>query len=514
MDCKEYLCENCYASHKVFKAMKDHKIITMEDILSGKVNFRKEEENRYCKVHGKLCEYYCETEKKTLCRDCVILNECPIEHSRISLKKASQIHCAELNKLLKKSTLKKCKCEKAVIKTHCVKKELEIHSQLGEEFLNKLEKDYAKQIKNMFQKFRAEIHELKVERMSALDQKETELQSTIREIESAEENTQKIIQSDSEFEIVSSHSTLSNRLQQLFKSQPIAADSNLGYIKVEAAIPMIPALGQLLKNGTPGERWKLIGQFSTGESDKLYGLALDQDDSIVLCSSVKGVKVFYHNGQVKCTIYDSPGAMDVAVSPDNKYHSIPVDYQPIKTNDSKGKELNTTPIAVVNNDLSNANSLTVDKDGKIIVGQSKNTISIHSANGSLISKFATQSLPYRLAATSNGEIVSSFYDTKLERTTSVQLMDYSGGNIRVVQPPAEIKVWSPGFVCCRQGEIFVSNEDPGDPPGVYRYTSDGDYLGCVTTEVSDPTGIAMSKNGMELFVADYDDCHVKIFQRP
>ena len=516
MDCKEYLCENCYASHQAFKAMKDHKIIAMEDILSGKVNFRKEEENRHCKVHGKLCEYYCETEKKSLCRDCVILNECPIEHSRISLKKASQIHSDELKVLLLKNNDTLKKYEEAVMMTSCVKKELEINSQVGGELLNKAEKEYIQQIKDMFQKFRADIHELKMERMSELDQKEADLKSTIGEIKSAGENTQKVIQSDCEFEILSSYTNLSTQLQQLSKSQPIAANPNLGYVKFEAAIPMIPTIGQLLKDGTPGERWKLTGQFSTGEFAELHGLSLDQDDNIALCSFGKGVRVFSRDGQVKCTIYDSLGAVDVAVSPDNRYHIIPPDGESIKTNDSNGKELNITFITDVDNDPSYANSLTVDKDGKIIVAQIANTISIHNTDGSLISKFATQARPYGLAATSEEEIVSSFLDAEYEYggSESMQLMDYSGGNIRVIQPPAEVKVWSPGFVCCRNGEIFVSNEGRGDPPGVYRYTSEGDYLGCVTTEVRYPTGIAMSKDGMELFVADCSDNCLKIFQRP
>ena len=501
--------------------MKGHKIITMEDILSGKVNLTREEENRHCKVHGKLCEYYCETEKKSLCRDCVILNECPTEHSRISLRKASQIHCAELNDLLQKNNDTLKKYEEAVLMKSCVRKELEIHSQLGEELLNKIEKDYAEQLEDMFQKLKAEIHELKVKRMSEIDQKEANLKSTIREIKSATENTQTVIQSDSEFEMLSSYSTLSTQLQQLFKSQPIAADPNLGYVKFEAAVPTMPTIGQLLKDGTPGKKWKLTEKFSTGVFDDLHGLTLDQDDNIVVCSCNKGVKVFSRDGQVKCTIFDTPGALDVAVSPDNKYHSIPQNEESIKTNDSNGNELYTTFIT----DVDNANSLTIDKDGKIIVGQVDNTISIHNADGSLISKFATQSEPYRLAVTFNGVIVSSFYDTKLEGGTSVQLMDYSGGNIRVIQPPVGVKVWSPCFVCCRHGEIFVANEDEGDDEdtdkddgetmgGVYRYTSEGDYLGCVTREVGNPSGIAMSKDGMELFVADYyDDC-VKIFQRP
>ena len=169
---------------------------------------------------------------------------------------------------------------------------------------------------------------------------------------------------------------------------------------------------------------------------------------------------------------------------------------------SQGNKDSNVQLYDMEDKLCHANSVAVDSNGKLIAGLQGNTISIHNADGSLISKFATQFRPFRLATTSNGEIVSSFWDTKVTHTTSVQLMDYSGKNVRVIQPPAEVKVWTPVFVCCRQGEIYVTNTDFGDlstdPTGVYRYTSEGDYLGCVTTEVCNPTGIAMSKDGMEL----------------
>ena len=514
MDCKDYLCENCYASHKTLKAMRDHKIIPMEDILSGKVDITKEEENRYCKVHGKLREYYCKTEKKSLCRDCVILNECPAEHSRVSLKKASQILSDELNDLLQKSTDGLKRYEEAVVATKLIRKELEIHSQLGKESLKKAEKDCIDKVKKICQEFEAEIDGFKLKRMTELDQIEADLQSTIGKIKSVTEHTDRVLQTKSEFEIVSSHSNLVTQLQQLSQSKPTAADQTFRTVKFEAVTTTTPPITrQVIKDRTPGERWKLTGQFSTGQFDRPYGLALDQNDNIALCSYDKGVKVFSRDGQIRCTLYDSPGAVAVAVSPDNKYFSNPTGEMQIKTHDSNGKELSTTPITNVNNTPSKVNSVAVDPSGKIIVGQVKNTISIHNADGSLISKFATQSRPFRLAATSNGEIVSSFWDTELKRSTSVQRMDYSGGNVRVIQPPTEVKVWVPEFVCCREGEMFVTNICIGDPPGVYRYTSEGDYLGCVTTEVSSPLGIALSKDGMELFVADNTDNCVKIFQR-
>ena len=122
-------------------------------------------------------------------------------------------------------------------------------------------------------------------------------------------------------------------------------------------------------------------------------------------------------------------------------------------------------------------------------------------------------MPYRLAVTFNEEIIISYYDCTLKRGTSLVLMDSSGGNIRVIQPPAGIKVWDPYYVCCRAHDMFVVNGSAGDPAGVYRYTSMGRFLGCVTTGVKRPTGIALSQDGTELYIAEHIEKVIRIFTR-
>ena len=516
MDCKDYLCKRCYTSHKRLKAMSKHTVVTMENILSGKVSLA-DEFDEICRQHDQQYRYYCKDEKKAICQDCVILKICPTEHDRITIDEAAQIKATELAKMYESLDIMK-KYQEAMKATDAVEKDLKIHSQIAKDTLAKVKNQYIDLVEKTVKKYEEEIKQIINERRNKLCEKKNELWSTMRIcVNNIRKNHAiRVLESGSKRGVtyISSCDTLSTQLQELSHIvQSQAADKALTYIKFETAVPEIPTMGQLLTDGTPGERWKLMGQFSTAEFNTLLGLALDQDDNIVVCSCEEGVKVFSQDGQVKCTLYDTPGAVDIAVSPDNKYHSLPKDKEQTCTHDNNGGLLHTTPLTNVNNAPSNANSLTVDKDGKIIVGQSANTISIHNADGSLISKFPTQSKPYRLAATSNREIVSSFMNDDCESGESVQLMDYSGGNTRVIQPPAEIEVWSPGFVCCRQGEIFVSNEGSGKPNGVYRYTSEGDYLGCVTMEVVTPKGIAMSKDGMKLFVADYADNCVKIFER-
>ena len=491
--------------------MSKHRVVSMEDILSGKVSL--DEFDEKCTQHDQEYRYYCKDEKKAICQDCVILKVCPTDHDRITIDEAAQIKSTELDGLIKESADTLKKYQEAVKATAVMEKDLEIHSQIAKDTLVKTKHQYIDLLEKTAKKYEEEIEQIKTERMNILVEKKNDLTSTVKKVEKVNNIARKVLKSGSNMGVISTHAILSTQLQELSCIQPQAADKALVYVKLETAVPEIETMGQLLKDGTPGERWTLAGQFSTGEFNKLHGLALDQHDNIVVCSWEKGVKVFSRDGQVKNAIYGASGAMGVTVTPDNRYHSLPKYEKQMYTHDSTGILLHTTPLTSVNNAQSYGTSLAVDKNGKIVVGQAKNTISIHNADGSLISQITTQSLPYCLACTSSGEIVSTNYDTESKRCTSVQLMDYSGDNIRVIKPPTEIKVWCPTFVCCsRQGEIYVANPYSGDQ-ALYRYTSKGDYLGCVTTEVRDPRGITMSRDGMQLFVVNADN-EVQIFQRP
>ena len=492
--------------------MSKHRVVTMEDILSGKVSLSAEVES-ICKVHGEPYKYYCKDEQKAICQDCVILKKCPTEHDRITIDEAAQSKSEELDGLVKRSVKTLKKYQEAVKATELVGKELEIHTQIAKDVLSKVEQDYSNLVKKTVKRFGDEIEKIKAEKIKELNEKKANLGSTIEEITKAKEDATRVIKSKFKIEVVSSHTTLSAQLQNLLKNQPVSADKAIGYVKFEAAPLTMPTIGEVVKDEAQVQRWQLIKQFRTEDFERLHGLVINEVGDIGLTSAENGVQVFTRSGERKCILINGPKqVLSIAMTLDNKY--VVDGSKEILMFDDYGNKVSNILLYDMQDELSFANSVTVDFCGKMIAGLVSNTISIHNADGSLISKFATQSEPLRLAATSNGEIVSSFYDAELEQGTSVQLMDYSGGNLRVIQPPAEVKVWRPGFVCCGQGEIFVSNTGSGKPNGVYRYTAEGDYLGCVTTEVSNPSGIALSKDGMELFVADSGDDHVKIFQRP
>ena len=135
------------------------------------------------------------------------------------------------------------------------------------------------------------------------------------------------------------------------------------------------------------------------------------------------------------------------------------------------------------------------------------TISKYNADDTFISKVDTDSMPFGITVTQNGQIAVTFYNHKMV------FMDYSGKTIKVLEPPSDWNIWIPVCICSsKQGDIFVLNK--GDPKSVNRYSVDGDYLGCIIPRLRNPTAITMSPDGQELLVAEYTDNLIVTYQRP
>ena len=193
---------------------------------------------------------------------------------------------------------------------------------------------------------------------------------------------------------------------------------------------------------------------------------------------------------------------DIAITSDNRV-VISGNYELLFYDDRGNKVADRTASSLKDTTIQ---SLTVDSKGRIIVGLGNSQISIHCADGQFISQFTTRFKPIWLAATWKGEIVATCDDGQ------TQIMNDSGENVRVLQPPKDAKDWQPTGVCCSNlGEVFVVNH--GNPKAVYRYRDDGEKcLGCIITGLNDPFGIAVKKDGQQLFVTECYQNVVKIYQ--
>ncbi|XP_072020832.1 uncharacterized protein [Amphiura filiformis] len=537
VDCKNYLCKQCRKCHDSFT--NGHKLVTVsalqsrqvtghvtdeglqhvtdegsqsghaadEGLQSGHVT----DEGRFCELHPEqVVRYYCETEEKQVCVDCISLKTCPCDHVHTPLKEAAEKQLSSIEDLMSKCiTGTRVKFQEALEEAEVVLANLIEQKKQTIELLDKIGMDYIQMIKSVIKKHKDEVCKLKHERVKEIHEKLKELQLNVDVMDMAFNQGSEVINSRSIHLITYRSSILTKTLSSFVDAVPPRVSKDLSFIKFEANPISAPFIGHLLH-----AEWKLKDRFHTKGLHKPTGVAINRDGHVVIGSWKMGSKVYTKQGEAKLDLCNTNAAPDLVITPDDRYAIIPRHKGVIEFYNQKGTLLTTSShMTCTNNKPSNINSIAVDKQGKIIVGLVSNTVSTHHADGSLICKFATKYMPFRLAITSQNKIVCSFYDSKVKRCTSLQLMDYTGCYARAILPPANIRNWDPGCVCCGAEEIFVANEKLGDPAGIYRYTSDGNYLGCCTTQVTDPRGIEMSCDGTELFVAERRSNQVKVFHR-
>ena len=93
IDCEYYLCENCTIFHKKQKVTKNHTVVSIADIKSGKV--KQLSQKRYCLEHeGEELKLYCRTCEEVICRDCTIVTH--KQHDYTFIKDVTQILLGKL----------------------------------------------------------------------------------------------------------------------------------------------------------------------------------------------------------------------------------------------------------------------------------------------------------------------------------------------------------------------------------------------------------------------------------
>ena len=474
--------------------MKDHVVVCLDDLEAGKEIY----EGRFCKRHGELVRYYCETENEQVCPDCISLKTCTMEHDRISLKDAATKQKVELQELTDECQAVCTATLESIQSIKRAQQRLGRAQQAAQRSLQEVKRNSHRQIDQMINKYDKEIMTDTKERQQEMKTTLDSLEKCLEELQETQASASKLIGSN-EFEISNKYASISKKLQQLVKSEPETVDDMLGYLAFEKVAPMILPKVNLSKQG----EWKLVDQFNTGTKLKgLKTIIINNENGDVCISDEKGkIQVFSSNGQVKHTLCES-GYNSCCISPDNRY--VTFDESNITHFDTNGSQLSKTPHGIVSDSI--VCTAAVDSAGRIVLGWEDNKISIHYAEGSLMSEFSTTAKPYQLDVFCKKQICVSFWDQ------SLQILDYSGGKIREIHRPLTFGHWDPGSVCCSsQNEIFVINE--GGDGHIYRFDQGGKYLDVITKEVSDARDVSLSDNNNKLYVIEEFSNLVKVFQR-
>ncbi len=297
-----------------------------------------------------------------------------------------------------------------------------------------------------------------------------------------------------------------------------------------------PATGSMDKrnHGNAAGVWQLDFQFGYDGDNALFGAtSVDMGADYVAVTDHNTCKVHLYSGvnvhpalRFRKTFNVPHRPWDVAVSPDGRCF-VTDDGPVVNIFNSKGQYLSKLPISNPPYDnMTEVLSVRIDDKRRVLVGErvvtdvrgvvpaTQDRISIYTLDGSLVKSFNIDIPPWHMAILPNGNIAVS-----PDCRDNVRIYDMNGSLQCRLPPPNGVSTmaWCPSGVCCsRQGEIFIGCRE--GEVGVYRYTSSGEYLGCITKDphvptvsVNIPRGMAMTKDGDTLLVADW--ASIKVFSR-
>jgi tripartite motif-containing protein 2/3/tripartite motif-containing protein 71 len=73
-DCEQFLCQNCHRLHMKFKATKNHKLLSLDDIKSGSQLLTKTADLPECSNHNKPLSLFCKQCNVGICLKCIVFH--------------------------------------------------------------------------------------------------------------------------------------------------------------------------------------------------------------------------------------------------------------------------------------------------------------------------------------------------------------------------------------------------------------------------------------------------------
>ncbi|XP_072015293.1 E3 ubiquitin-protein ligase TRIM71-like [Amphiura filiformis] len=500
------------------------------NLRSTKVDTSKVTKEECCQKHkDQVLRWYCKTCGIPICRECTVLEHTSPEHDYVTIESATEDPLAEIKNLVADCEAISSKVNAAITKVDMVKARLDVRLTIASKQLKDAEskaKDevFLKDLQENVKTTTDQLNTIKMERYAKIENEKENLQHVKSKLSNALEMANQVIESSSTHDV--GYSTLCETLTQLQEDiKPVGISHSLSVVKFtpsQMGSAESGNLGTLISKGpSPRDKtgkWVLekeIGMEGQGKIIFASGVAVDPNTSDILIADIsdKNIKVYDSDGNYKQVLEgDLNQPHDVAVSSDGfKFVTDRTEY--VKVFSPDGTYLKQFP-ADTDGSYMYLCGLTIDNDGNLLAGSTLNlhSISKHKQDGTHIATIKTDDHPYFLGATSQGRIVVCVNN---HNWRYANIVDHMGNILHTINAPKDCEpwLWCPRSVCCSDdGIIYITSFDQGDGEdygGIYSYTEDGEYLGCVTTDVIHTEGIALIDN--DRLVVNQGEYPAKIF---
>ncbi|XP_022087151.1 uncharacterized protein LOC110977381 [Acanthaster planci] len=479
-----------------------------EDDQSGKT----------CTKHpGKHLKLFCKACQKLICRECTIYDHHASQHTYVdaaSTVAACKNTLTEMLPMLRRDREEFTQAASSARNAYC-RLQMMIQGTLNK-MLQTEEQEVAR-VRAKCAHMRMEAIELAKERAGQIEKIYAGHFNRAQRASRTVGRIKQTLDHSTNLDILKMKESLFEDIATVINKEVITQAHNLSFLDFRGCSPSQQpntAFGQLLTK----ERWKMRREFGL-QPTKLFkqvGFVAVYSNGDVAATDVEtwtltvvGGKRHKSNLKGMNELSKNVLIRPYAIAINTNDELVIIDNSRVKMYDIHMKFLTQVPTSfpehLVKNTFGNILScLALDKNNKIAVGhRGKEIVSLHQANGDLISVVPAKMIDTQLAISPQQRLVYTNYEAR-----KVISIDFNGEQVFCVDTLDK----KPTGVCCdNAGYIYVAmhTESIGQCE-VHQFDPDGVAMGCVVNKLENPLGLTFSRNE-EIVVAD--KYSVKMYHR-
>ena len=362
------------------------------------------------------------------------------------------------------------------------------------------------------------VKQIEAKKVHTMVEEKARLKNLQSKLNNAMELGNQVMKSGSRYDVASNYTSLTDTFKQLqvIKFQTLKNRGNVIDFKKNISVQKAQSLGTIKEGKDREGKWQLemeIGKDGNGKLDNGIGVAFAPDGKTLLVTDYndKGtVKLYRGDGQLKLTLDTKQGLQrgqtshpwGVFFNSDEKIY-VTVTTAHVKIYSSGGQYLMrfsaiSTDGVSSEVDSSQLFGLAIDTAGNLFIGNNtKKYISKHTPDTTHVTSFKVNMCPDFIHVTTMDKIVIS---SQFNTDTEVQVLDPTGNLLHTIGVPKDTKSWWPSGLCgSDDGIIYIASFANGTGGGIYSFTEEGEYLGCVTKDISCAWGLAYAYDENDKF---------------
>ncbi|XP_072015349.1 E3 ubiquitin-protein ligase TRIM33-like [Amphiura filiformis] len=458
-DCKGFLCSKCTDLHDNIAPLRNHRVFTVKELRSGKVDVGKDMKEEYCYEHkDQLLRFFCNTCGIPICRDCTVLEHSRPEHNYVHLENVTDGQMAEIKQLVDNCKDVVMQADSALEKSDRIKTDLKAALNKAQGMLWRAT-EYAKAqlLENLQDSHNAlarSLRNLENARCGKIDTEQTNLLNLKAKLHNAMEMATQVVKSGSKHDLALSYTALAKTLDELQHTFIIPISESLSEVEFRRDKTPQPEISLGYIRESKKGCWILEREIGVDGEGKIRGgrgvTVSSTGETIVTDQDSQKVHVYDSDGDFKFSIDTTAGLKsgqeskpwDVAVSTDGQFFvTDQTPYVKIFTPDGEHRQFHiksTDNITSVAMD-SQLRGIVIDRKGYLLVGNSTHKyVSKHTLDGAQVSCMKVTLPPNFLATTPENQLIIS----PSSPNPGVQLWDDTGNrSSRYLL----LQVWSPGI---------------------------------------------------------------------